>query len=115
MSLQARMKISLNDYRDSCKKLGPKQFFGAKVVTVPFITPIAAYVLSHDPELITALSAIGITFGVLWSLHSYQDDLDTLRKTNSYSYLDILQKYSFKTIKNVNSQLSTETMEFMLD
>jgi hypothetical protein len=115
MSLQARMKISLNDYRDSCKKLGPKHFFGAKVVTVPFITPIAAYVLSHDPELTAALSAIGITFGALWSLHSYQDDLDTLRKTNAYSYLDILQKYSFKTIKKVNSQLSTETMEFMLD
>ena len=115
LSLQAQMKNSLEDYRDSCKKMGPKHFFGAKVVTVPFITPIAAYVLSHDPGLTAALSAIGITFGGLWSLHSYQDDLDTLQKTNSYSYLDLLQKYSFKTIKGVNSQLSTETMEFMLD
>ena len=115
LSLQAQMKNSLEDYRDSCKKMGPKHFFGAKVVTVPFITPIAAYVLSHNPGLTAALSAIGITFGGLWSLHSYQDDLDTLQKTNSYSYLDLLQKYSFKTIKGVNSQLSTETMEFMLD
>lgn len=115
MSLQTRMQISLNDYRDSCKKLGPKKFFGAKVVTVPFVTPIASYVLSHDPELTAALSAIGITFGALWSLYSYQDDLDTLQKTSSYSYLDILQKYSFKTINRINSKLSIETMEFMLD
>jgi hypothetical protein len=51
----------------------------------------------------------------LWSLHSYYDDRDELRKTNPYSYLDLLQKYSLQTLKEVNSQLSTETMEFMLD
>ena len=114
-SLQGRLQGSLKDYRDSCRKLGPKQFFGTKVVTVPFIAPVAAFALSPDPVLAAILSTIGITFGSLWSLHSYYDDRDELRKTNPYSYLDLLQKYSFQTLKDVNSQLSTETMEFMLD
>lgn len=114
-SLQGRLQVSLNDYRDSCRKLGPKQFFGMKVVTVPFVTPIAAFALSPDPVLAALLATIGITFGGLWSLHSYYDDRDELRKTNPYSYLDLLQKYSFQTLTEVNSQLSTETMEFMLD
>ena len=114
-SMQRKLQDSLKDYRDSCRKLGPKQFFGMKVVTIPFITPIAAFALSPDPILAGILSTIGITFGGLWSLNSYFDARDTLQKINPYSYLDLLQKYSFQTLKDVNSQLSTETMEFMLD
>jgi len=114
-SLQSRLQVSLKDYKDSCKKLGPKQFFGAKVVTIPLVTPVAAYLLSHDPVLTLVLSSVGITFGGLWSLHSYYDERNELQKTNPYSYLDLLQKYSFQTIKEVNSKLSSETMEFMLD
>jgi len=114
-SLQGRLQISLKNYRDSCKKLGPKQFFGAKVVTIPLVPPVAAYALSLDPGLTLALSSIGITFGGLWSLHSYYDERDELQKTNPYSYLDLLQKYSFQTIEEVNSQLSSEMREFILD
>ena len=114
-SMQDKLQDSLKDYQDSCRKLGPKQFFGMKVVTIPFITPIAALALSPDPVLAGILSTIGITFGGLWSLNSYFDERDALQKTNPYSYLDLLQKYSFQTLKDINSQLSTETMEFMLD
>jgi hypothetical protein len=74
-----------------------------------------AYALSRDPNLALILSSIGISFGELWSLYSYYDARDELQKTNSYSYLDLLQKYSFQTINDLNSQLSSETMEFMLD
>ena len=114
-SLQSRLQVSLKDYKDSCRKLGPKHFFGAKVVTIPLVAPVATYALSLDPSLAILLSSIGISFGGLWSLHSYYDERDELQKKNPYSYLDLLQKYSFKTINEVNSQLSTETMEFMLD
>ena len=81
-SMQGKLQDSLKDYRDSCRKLGPKQFFGLKVVTIPFIAPIAAFALSPDPGLAGILSTVGITFGGLWSLNWYFDERDTLQKTN---------------------------------
>jgi hypothetical protein len=114
-SLQSRLQTALRDYRDACKKLGAKQFFGAKIVTVPLVMPVASFLTSNDPGLTLALSSVGIAFGGLWTLDSYFDKRDQLQKKNPYSYLDLLEKYSFQSIENVNSQLSSEMKEFILD
>jgi len=116
ISLQKRLQDSLINYKDSCNKLVREKFFyGVKVVTIPLNSSVAACVLSQDPNLFLLLSSVGISFGLIWSLCSYYDERNELQKTNPYSYLDLLQKYSFQTIKGVNSKLSLETMEFILD
>ncbi len=114
-SLQVQLQIALKEYRDAYKKIGSKQFFGAKIVTIPLAVPVAAYLTSNNPGLTLALSSIGITFGGLWTLNSYLDKQDQLQKKNPYSYLDLLHKYSFQSIDGVKSQLSSDMKEFILD
>jgi len=114
-SFKQSLEYSLTDYKNSCAKLGPKHFFGAKIVTIPMFLPVANLFLSLSPEIIKELAVCGVFFGGLWALYSYNDDLETLRKGNPYSYLDLMQKYSFNPIEEINDELHAQINEFVCD
>jgi len=114
-SLQDSLEDSLTDYKNSCSQIRAKYYWGAKFLTFPILIPIAEKFLSTDLGIIKGLAALGIFFGGLWTFYSYENDLECLQKTNPYSYLDLLESYSFEDIDNMNWLLKNEMKEFVCD
>lgn len=114
-TLHQSMEDSLEDYRDSCRQLGPKHFIGIKAVTAPVFMEIAQSLFAIEPSILNGLMLIGIMAGGVWSLHSYIHDSDCIRKNNPYSYLDILQNYSFENMSQLNTVLAANINEFVND
>ena len=114
-SMKESLEVSVWGYRGSCDKLVPKHFFGAKVITIPVLYPIANCLLSLNQNVIQDFALCGIFFGGLWALYSYNDDLEKLQKENPYSYLDLMQKFSDDPINEINDELHGQINEFVCD
>ena len=124
-NLQSKLDDSFESYQNAVQTLGPNNFFGLKVVTCPVIVNLTGFICNLDEPLTRTLGAIGASFGIMWSLYSYYDDRDKLRKSNPYSYLDILKSTDFnrryqdsdqlETIRQINTKLSKAVNHVMPD
>lgn len=104
----------VKNFKEACSFLKADKFMGLKIFTMPVAIQQAEPFI-ENPVLKGLLIPFGITLGTLWSIYSSHKSIESFKKSNSYSYLVLMEKYKFKEISRLQYGLSSNIHEFLED